>query len=45
MKNLLFTSLLIVGTIGAAQAQEKPKSHGYPINPAPFTSVKVTDAF
>lgn len=45
MKNLLFTSLLIVGTIGAAQAQEKPKSHGYPINPVPFTSVKVTDAF
>lgn len=45
MKNLLLVALLMAGTIGTAQTKEKINPHGYPINPVPFTSVKVTDAF
>lgn len=44
MKKLLVTTLL-VATIASGHAQEKNRSHGYPIDPVPFTSVKVTDSF
>lgn len=44
MKKLLATVLLLATAIGS-QAQVKQPSHGYPINPVPFTSVKVTDSF
>lgn len=44
MKKLLVTTLL-VATIVSGHAQEKNRSHGYPIDPVPFTSVKVTDSF
>lgn len=46
MKNKVLTTLLVAATLTtAAQAQQKTSSHGYPINPVPFTSVKVTDSF
>lgn len=46
MKNKVLTALLVAATLTtAAQAQEKKHSHGYPIDPVPFTSVKVTDHF
>jgi len=43
-KTILISSLLLVcaTTLDAKQEQQ---STGYPINPVPFTSVKVTDAF
>ncbi len=42
MKRLL-TILLVAGMTLTAAAEKKPTSaHGYPINPVPFTSVKVT---
>lgn len=43
-KTILISSLLLLcaTTLGA---KEKQQSTGYPINPVPFTSVKVTDAF
>ncbi|MDO4181082.1 MAG: glycoside hydrolase family 127 protein, partial [Bacteroidales bacterium] len=44
MKKLLATALLATVALGS-QAQVKNQSHGYPIDPVPFTSVKVTDAF
>lgn len=44
MKKLLVT-ILLVATIASGHAQEKNRSHGYPIDPVPFTSVKVTDSF
>lgn len=44
MKKLLITTLL-AATIAGGQAQVKHPSHGYPIEPVPFTSVKVTDSF
>ncbi|MCF0201977.1 MAG: glycoside hydrolase family 127 protein [Bacteroidaceae bacterium] len=43
MKNLLLSCLALLA-VGTTQAQ-KIKSAGYPIDPVPFTSVKVTDAF
>lgn len=42
MKKLLVITCLAVAATGL-QAQNR--SHGYPIDPVPFTSVKVTDAF
>ena len=46
MKNKVLTTLLVAATLTTAvQAQQKTPSHGYPINPVPFTSVKVTDSF
>lgn len=42
MKKLLAITCLSVAATGL-QAQNR--SHGYPIDPVPFTSVKVTDAF
>lgn len=44
MKKVLVTTLLIATALGS-QAQVKQQSHGYPISPVPFTSVKVTDSF
>lgn len=44
MRNLFATALLAT-TVLYGQAQVKHKSHGYPIDPVPFTSVKVTDSF
>ena len=40
MKQLL-TILIFAATIQTAQSAKQP-SHGYPISPVPFTSVKVT---
>lgn len=46
MKKLLAATLLATVCTGALAApKEKSRSHGYPINPVPFTSVKVTDDF
>ena len=42
MKKLLVTALL-TATVAGGTAQVKNQSHGYPIDPVPFTSVKVTD--
>ena len=42
MRKVLVTTLLVAATVGS-QAQVKKQSHGYPIDPVPFTSVKVTD--
>lgn len=44
MKKLAITALL-TAALASGQAQFKQESHGYPINPVPFTSVKVTDTF
>ena len=43
MKRILLTAI-VAATALSVQAQ-KTQSHGYPIDPVPFTSVKVTDAF
>ncbi len=45
-KHLLTAALCLTLSAGPAAAQQKPSaSGGYPINPVPFTSVKVTDNF
>ena len=44
MRKVLVTTLLVAATVGS-QAQVKNQSHGYLIDPVPFTSVKVTDSF
>ena len=44
MKKCFIIALLTL-TVTGSQAQVKPKAHGYPIDPVPFTSVKVTDSF
>ncbi|WP_301230831.1 glycoside hydrolase family 127 protein, partial [Phocaeicola sartorii] len=44
MKKFLVTALL-TATVAGGTAQVKNQSHGYPIEPVPFTSVKVTDSF
>lgn len=44
MKRILLTAL-VAATAWSGQAQKKQQSHGYPIDPVPFTSVKVTDSF
>ena len=36
---------LLAAAVTGGQAQVKHQSHGYPIDPVPFTSVKVTDSF
>ena len=38
MKKLLVTALL-TATVAGGTAQVKNQSHGYPIDPVPFTSV------
>ena len=40
----IFLTALVAATALSVQAQ-KTESHGYPYDPVPFTSVKVTDAF
>jgi len=44
MKKVFVTTLLAAAAL-SSQAQVKNHSHGYPIDPVPFTAVKVTDAF
>lgn len=44
MKKLITITALAVALVLSSSAQEK-KTEGYPINPVPFTSVKVTDSF
>ncbi|WP_106829528.1 glycoside hydrolase family 127 protein [Parabacteroides pacaensis] len=41
---LLFAAVL-ANITQLGEAQNKPSSHGYPIDPVPFTSVQVTDNF
>ena len=43
MKKIMAVALLFPTL--SSSAQEKLSSHGYPIDPVPFTSVKVTDSF
>ncbi len=45
MKKAFLTLLAAAIAVGAAAAADKNKSGGYPIDPVPFTSVKVDDAF
>ena len=45
MKKLIISALLLGITGGGIYAREKVISHGYPITPVPFTSVKLTDSF
>lgn len=46
-KTLIMTAALAIALAPASAAPKKSQSqsHGYPINPVPFTSVKVTDSF
>ena len=45
MKRFIATSILAVMAVTGFAQDKKQQSHGYPIDPVPFTSVKVTDAF
>lgn len=46
MKKILLTTALAAFVAAGGQAQQKQAAaHGYPIDPVPFTSVKVTDSF
>ena len=45
MKRFIATSLLAVMALAGFAQDKKQQAHGYPIDPVPFTSVKVTDAF
>jgi len=45
MKRFIATSLLAVMAVTGFAQDKKQQSHGYPIDPVPFTSVKVTDSF
>ncbi len=45
MKRFIATTLLAVIAVTGFAQDKKQQSHGYPIDPVPFTSVKVTDAF
>ena len=42
MNRLLTITLVTVITLTASAAKKQATTHGYPINPVPFTSVKVT---
>ncbi len=42
MKKLVLSLIICSLSFGHAVAQKKQQAHGYPINPVPFTSVKVT---
>ena len=44
MKKFVISALLLSLAGGGIYAQKAP-AHGYPINPVPFTSVKVNDSF
>lgn len=45
MKKIITATLAISLCLGAYAAVPRQQAHGYPINPVPFTSVKVTDSF
>ena len=45
MKKFVISALLFSLIGGGAYAQKKASAHGYPIDPVPFTSVKLTDSF
>ena len=45
MKKLMISALLFSIVTGGAYAQKGTAAHGYPIDPVPFTSVKITDSF
>ena len=46
MNRLIISTLLFLLTGGTICGQsEKNQKHGYPIDPVPFTSVKITDSF
>ena len=42
MKKLVLSLIICSLSFGYAVAQKQQQTHGYPINPVPFTSVKVT---
>lgn len=44
MKQYLIAGLLCLAA-ASTQAQQQTAAHGYPIDPVPFTSVKITDSF
>lgn len=45
MKKLVVSALLLSFIGGGVYAQKKAQTHGYSIDPVPFTSVKVDDSF
>ena len=45
MKRFIATSLIALTALTGLAQENKQHAHGYPIDPVPFTSVKVTDAF
>ena len=45
MKRFIATSLIALTALTGLAQEKKQHAHGYPIDPVPFTSVKVTDAF
>lgn len=45
MNRLIISTLLLLMTGGTVCAQNGNQKHGYPIDPVPFTSVKITDSF
>ena len=45
MKHFIASALLAVIAVSGFAQDKKQQTHGYPIDPVPFTSVKVTDAF
>ena len=45
MKRFIASSLLAAIAVTGFAQDKKQQAHGYPIDPVPFTSVKVTDAF
>ena len=42
MKRFVIFVLAAVMTLSVSAAKKQQQAHGYPINPVPFTSVKVT---
>ena len=45
MKRFIATSLIALTALTGLAQEKKQQAHGYPIDPVPFTSVKVTDTF
>jgi hypothetical protein len=45
MKHFALSALLAANSLLTAAQVDSPHSHGYPINPVTFTSVRVTDGF
>ena len=44
MKSVLLT-MMLASSVGMSVVAQSTPAHGYPIDPVPFTSVKVTDTF